>query len=107
MSVQLHNTKLPEYGETIYSDNAGETLQHIYDLADARQDFDNNKWLYTGNDFALEYIEMSSELAQEVVKALRKRKDVEKDVELAEQIEACIWQAKYKWGQEAVRLEVW
>ena len=103
MSVQLHNTKMPEYGETVYSDDAGKTLQHIYDLADARQDFDNNKWLYTGDDFALEWIEMSPELAMEVVKALRKRKNAE----LAKQIEACIWEARYKWGQEAVRLEIW
>lgn len=103
MSVQLHNTKMPEYGETVYSDDAGKTLQHIYDLADARQDFDNDKWLYTGNDFALEYIEMSPKLASELVEALKK----EDDVELAKQIEACIWEAKYKWGQEAVRLEIW
>ena len=103
MSVRLHNTKLPEYGETIYSDNAGETLQHIYDLADARQDFDNNKWLYTGNDFALEWIEMSLELATEVANALRD----EGKVALAEQLGECIAEAEKEWKQEAVRLEIW
>lgn len=103
MSVQLHNTKMPEYGETVYSDDAGKTLQHIYDLADVRQDFDNDKWLYTGDDFALEWIEMSPELAQEVIKALKK----EGNVALAEQLDACISEARGKWGQEAVRLEIW
>lgn len=103
MSVQLHNTKMPEYGETVYSDDAGKTLQHIYDLADVRQDFDNDKWLYTGDDLALEWIEMSPELAKEVVKALRE----EGKVALAEQLDGCISEAKRKWGQEAVRLEIW
>lgn len=103
MSLQLHNAKLPEYGETVYSDNAMETLQHIYDLADVRQDFDNDKWLYTGNDFVLEWIEMSPELAREVVKALKE----EGKVALAEQLEECVVEAKHKWGQEAVRLEIW
>lgn len=103
MSVQLHNTKMPDYGETIYSDDAIKTLQHIYDLADVRQDFDNNKWLYTSDDFALEWIEMSPELATEVVKALRE----EGKVALAEQLDGCISEAKRKWGQEAVRLEIW
>ena len=103
MSVQLRNTKLPEYGETIYSDDAGKTLQYIYDLADVRQDFDNNKWLYTGDDFALEYIEMSPELAQEVVNALRD----EGNIALADQIGECIAEAGKKWGQDAVRLEIW
>ena len=103
MSVQLHNTKMPEYGETVYSDNAGETLQHIYDLADARQDFDNNKWLYTGDDFTLEWIEMSPELATEVSIALQD----EGNVTLADQIGECVVEAKEKWGQEAVRLEIW
>ena len=103
MSVKLHNAKLQEYGETVYSDDAGKTLQHIYDLADVRQDFDNNKWLYTGDEFALEYIEMSPELATEVIKALRD----EGNIALAEQLEECINEAKHKWGQEAVRLEIW
>lgn len=103
MSLQLHNAKLQEYGETVYSDNALETLQHIYELADVRQDFDNNKWMYTGDELALEWIEMSPELATEVIKALKE----EGKVELAKQIEACIWEARYKWGQEAVRLEIW
>lgn len=103
MSVRLHNTKLPEYGETIYSDDASETLQYIYNLADVRQDFDNNKWLYTGDDFALEYVEMSPELAKEVANALRD----EGKVALAEQLEECIAEARKEWGQEAVRLEIW
>ena len=103
MSVQLHNTKMPEYGETVYSDDAIKTLQHIYDLADVRQDFDNNKWLYTGDDFALEWIEMSPELATEVVKALKE----EGKVALAEQLEECVVEAREKWKQEAVRIEIW
>ena len=103
MSVQLHNTRMPEYGETVYSDDAIKTLQHIYDLADARQDFDNDKWLYTGDEFALEYVEMSPKLAREVVNVLRD----EGKVALAEQIKACIWEAQMKWNQEAVRLEIW
>lgn len=103
MSVQLHNTKMPEYGETVYSDDAGKTLQHIYDLADARQDFDNNKWLYTGDDFALEWIEMSPELATEVSIALQD----EGNIALADQIGECIAEAGKKWGQDAVRLEIW
>ena len=103
MSVQLHNTKMPEYGETVYSDDAGKTLQHIYDLADARQDFDNNKWMYTGDELALEYIEMSPELATEVAKALKK----EGNIALADQLNECISEARCKWGQEAVRLEIW
>lgn len=103
MSVRLHNTKLPEYGETIYSDDAFETLQYIYTLADVRQDFDNNKWLYIGDDFALEWMEMSLELATEVIKALRERENTA----LADQLEACMNEAKHKWGQEAVRLELW
>lgn len=103
MSVQLHNTKMPDYGETIYSDDAIKTLQHIYDLADVRQDFDNDKWLYTGDDFMLEWIEMSPELAKEVVKALKK----EDNVELANQLDECIDEARLRWKQEAVRLELW
>lgn len=103
MSLQLHNAKLPEYGETVYSDDAVEALQHIYDLADVRQDFDNNKWMYTGDELALEWIEMSPELAQEVIKALKE----EGEVGLAEQLKECIVEAREKWGQEAVRLEIW
>ena len=103
MSVQLHNTKLPEYGGTIYSDSAGDTLDYLWKLADARQDFDNNKWMYTGDELALEWIEMSPELAQEVIKALKE----EGKVALAEQLEECIVEAREKWGQEAVRLEIW
>lgn len=110
MSVRLHNTKLSEYGEAIYSDDAFETLQYIYTLALAdvrqdfdKQDFDNNKWLSTGDDLALEWIEMSPELATEVIKALRERKNTA----LADQLEACMNEAKHKWGQEAVRLELW
>lgn len=103
MSLRLHNAKLQEYGKTVYSDNAVEALQHIYTLADVRQDFDNDKWLYTGDDFALEWIEMSPELATEVIKALKE----EGKVALAEQLDGCISEAKRKWGQEAVRLEIW
>ena len=103
MSVQLHNTKMPEYGETVYSDNAGETLQHIYDLADARQDFDNDKWLYVGYEDSHSWLELSPKLAQEVVNVLRD----EGKVSLAEQLDACISEARGKWNQEAVRLEIW
>ena len=103
MGVQLHNAKLQEYGETVYSDDAIKTLQHIYDLADVRQDFDNNKWLYASDDFVLEWIEMSPELAMEVIKALKE----ESKIALADQLEECINEAREKWGQEAVRLEIW
>lgn len=103
MSVKLHNTKMPDYGETIYSDDAGKTLQHICDLADARQDFDNNKWMYVGYEDSYSWLELSPKLAQEVANALRD----DGKVSLAEQLEACMDEAYAKWGQEAVRLEIW
>lgn len=103
MSVQLHNTKLPEYGETVYSDNAGDTIDYLWKLADARQDFDNDKWLYVGYEDSHSWLELSPKLAQEVAHALRD----EGKVSLAEQLEVCIDEAYTKWGQEAVRLELW
>lgn len=102
MSMQIHNTKLPKYGKTIFSDKAGETLWYIHELANARQDF-GDKILYSDDDFTLEWIEMLPELAREVVKALRQ----EGHVALADQLNACVSEAEGKWRQEVVRLEIW
>lgn len=103
MSLQLHNTKMPEYGETVYSDGAGDTFDYLWKLADARQDFDNDKWMYVGYEDSYSWLELSPKLAREVANALRD----EGKVSLAEQLEVCIDEAYTKWGQEAVRLEIW